>query len=226
MKKILLVDDARLILEIERKLLERTGATLLVAVNGVEALKLAHAELPDAILLDLMLPDMTGDKVCAALKADPRTREIPIIMVTTKGGAEDVERCRRAGCDDFATKPLRHQELLAKVSSLLRIPHRVSKRVMVRLEAQLDSTGGAPSFGVATDLSATGMFVESGSKLDDGQELVLRIVVPGEGDATVRAKVVWNQPLLFHKRGYGLHFVSGEGDSLEKIARFVASRAV
>src|SRR5262249_7351130 len=106
-KKILLVDDASVFLSLAGKMLERTGAHILTAQNGIDAVKMIQSENPDVIVLDLVMPEMTGDKVCYAVKADPATSDIPVIIVTSRGMPEEIERCRRAGCDDFLTKPVK-----------------------------------------------------------------------------------------------------------------------
>jgi len=224
-KKILLVDDSRLVLEIEKNLLSRSGAELLVASTGGEALKLAVEFGPDLILLDFVLPDITGDKICAQLKRDPRTNGIPIIMVTTKAKDEDIERCRQAGCDDFAAKPLRHQELLDKVSKLLRTPTRVSKRVMVRAETRLE-TGGEILFGTSNDLSASGMYLETAAKLEKDDTISMHLLLPGEGEILIRGKIAWSETLLFYKKGYGIKFVGLPEETSEKIRRFLEARAL
>src|SRR5205809_742258 len=108
-KKILLVDDANLFIDLARKALESTGAQLLIARDGVQALRILQTESPDLIVLDLVMPEMSGDKVCAMIKNDPLTADIPVIIVTSRGRAEDIERCRKAGCDDFLTKPIRQE---------------------------------------------------------------------------------------------------------------------
>ena len=78
---------------------------------------------PDLILLDIMMPRMSGFEVCRRLKADPATRDIPIIMVTALNELGDIERGVESGTDDFLTKPLNKLELVTRVKSLLRVRH-------------------------------------------------------------------------------------------------------
>src|ERR1035441_3908591 len=104
--KILLVDDTKLFLKLEQEYLKHLAVTVLTAGNGIEALEIARSQLPDIIFLVLNMPEMDGIDCCAAIKTDPDLRSIPVIMVTTHGMEESIERCRNAGCDGFLTKPL------------------------------------------------------------------------------------------------------------------------
>ena len=118
-KTILLVDDTETVLLFEKTMLKATGAQLRTARNGRIALEEVEKELPDLILLDIMMPELNGIDTCRRLKEDPRTRDIPVVMVTTKGEPDMVERAFQAGCNDYVTKPLNKLELLAKVTTYL-----------------------------------------------------------------------------------------------------------
>lgn len=118
---ILVVDDNEQNLELLLAYLEDTGAKLLTARDGVEALASVAATRPDLILLDVMMPRMSGFQVCAKLKQDPATREIPIVVVTALNEVADVERAVELGADDFLTKPVNRLELRTRVKSLVRL---------------------------------------------------------------------------------------------------------
>ncbi len=117
--KILIADDLEVVLKLEEILLRRTGCDVVKAKNGTEALKKIQTERPDLVLLDLMMPEMNGDVVCKFVKSNEKLAETTIIMVTSKGAREDVERCERAGCDYFLTKPIKQNELLQIVREVL-----------------------------------------------------------------------------------------------------------
>ncbi|MBI5378678.1 MAG: response regulator [Nitrospirae bacterium] len=118
-KKILLVDDADTILMMERMILRSGSYTLVTAKDGQEAVAKATTERPDLILLDIVMPKMNGFEACQQLRANEVTRAIPIIMVTTRGEAENVETGFQIGCTDYITKPINGLELLSKVQNYL-----------------------------------------------------------------------------------------------------------
>ena len=118
--KILIVDDEQNIAEALKYNLEREGYRTVVAHDGGKALELARRELPALILLDWMLPVMSGIEVCRALKQDPRTAPIPIIMLTVKSDEADKVVGLEMGADDFVTKPFSPRELVARVKAVIR----------------------------------------------------------------------------------------------------------
>lgn len=120
MKKILLVDDSKVALLSERLVLERSGLyEVVVAADGHEGLEMAMQERPDLIVMDVIMPTMTGFEVCRALRSNPDTRQIPIVLVTTRGEACNVEEGYQSGCNDYATKPVDGPELLRKIENLI-----------------------------------------------------------------------------------------------------------
>ena len=118
-KKILLADGSRTLLFLHQLMFQDTEYELLTARNGAEAVELAVAECPDAIFLDVVMPLMNGFQACAALRARPETRSIPIFMVTTRGEPVNVEAGYQAGCDEFVTKPFDRVELMSRLRTLL-----------------------------------------------------------------------------------------------------------
>ena len=119
-RPILVVDDEEDILELVHYNLERAGYVCILAETGTEALDMAEKELPALVLLDLMLPEMDGFEVCAALKSDPRTARIPIVMLTARGSERDIVRGLELGADDYVTKPFSPKVLIARVGAVLR----------------------------------------------------------------------------------------------------------
>ncbi|MCP4378798.1 MAG: response regulator [bacterium] len=129
--KILVVDDNEQNLELLVAYLEALECSVLTAVDGVDALEKVASEKPDMILLDIMMPRMSGFEVCRKIKSDPTTRDIPVIMVTALTELTDIERGVESGTDDFITKPVNRLELTTRVKSLLRVRH---------LKSELDRT--------------------------------------------------------------------------------------
>jgi len=114
-KRILLVDDAKTSIMMEQMILSRGTYDFLTAQDGLEAVDMAVRERPDLILMDIMMPKMDGLEACRQLKERDETKEIPIIMVTTRGEAESVEKGFKSGCCDYVAKPINSNELLSKV---------------------------------------------------------------------------------------------------------------
>ena len=118
-RKILLVDDSATVLMMERMILAAEQFEVVTASNGLEAQEKARRELPDLILMDIVMPKVTGLEACKAQRADPVTSHIPIILVTTRGEAQTVEQGYESGCNDYVTKPVNSSELLSKIRNIL-----------------------------------------------------------------------------------------------------------
>ncbi len=117
--KILIVDDSpseRLYLT---DILVKNGFAVSTAVNGDEAIERIRAERPDLILMDVVMPKLDGFGACKALREREETREIPIILITTRGEAKNVEEGFVSGCTDYVTKPVNGLELITKLTSYL-----------------------------------------------------------------------------------------------------------
>jgi CheY-like chemotaxis protein len=118
-KKLLLVDDSATVLMMERMILASERFQIVTAANGEEAQERARAEQPDLILMDVVMPKVNGIDACQAIKNDPATAHIPIILVTTRGEAASLEAGYSSGCNDYVTKPVNSAELLSKIRNLL-----------------------------------------------------------------------------------------------------------
>ncbi len=119
-ESILVVDDEREILELVQYNLAKEGYKVVCVETGEDALQAARLKLPDLVLLDLMLPGVDGLEVCRKLKSDPKTAQIPIVMVTAKGGEADIVAGLELGADDYVTKPFSPRVLTARVRAVLR----------------------------------------------------------------------------------------------------------
>lgn len=118
-KKILLVDDEPDIISMLKLRLEASGYDVITAVDGNIAYDKARSELPDLVILDLMLPGMDGYQVCRLLKFNEKYRHIPIIMLTAKSQKDDKDWGQKVGADFYLTKPFDAVELLNKIKELL-----------------------------------------------------------------------------------------------------------
>lgn len=119
-KTVLLVDDSTTALLMEQMILKnRSDIELIVARDGQEAVEKTLAELPDLIVMDVVMPRMSGIEACRQIRLQDSTRHIPIILVTTRGEPENVETGYASGCNDYVTKPINGLELIAKIEDFI-----------------------------------------------------------------------------------------------------------
>ncbi len=119
-QNILVIEDEGDILELVTLNLTREGWRVIGATTGEEGLEAAREEAPDLVVLDLMLPGIDGLEVCKALRADARTRAVPIVILTAKGEESDVVQGLEFGADDYVTKPFSPKVLVARIRSVMR----------------------------------------------------------------------------------------------------------
>jgi two-component system alkaline phosphatase synthesis response regulator PhoP len=124
---ILVVDDNRENLELLEAYLEDIDCRTISACDGPEALDIVKKDKPDLVLLDIMMPKMSGFEVCRKLKNDPATALIPIIMVTALNEFGDMQRGVDCGTDDFVSKPVNKLEMLTRVKTMLKLKHLTDK---------------------------------------------------------------------------------------------------
>ena len=117
--RILVIEDTEDNRQIIRDLLTNAGYRLVEAIDGAQGVEAARRELPDLILMDIQLPVMDGYEATRRIKADPATRMIPIIAVTSYALSGDESKARQAGCDGYVAKPFSPRQLLAKVREFL-----------------------------------------------------------------------------------------------------------
>jgi len=117
--RILAVDDSPTILEMIKAILIAGGYEVITAADGAEALETARAQVPDLILLDVMLPKLDGYRVCRLLKFDQKYKQIPIIMLTAKTEEQSMATGIRTGANQYLTKPIEPEKLLAAVAEEL-----------------------------------------------------------------------------------------------------------
>lgn len=113
--KILLVEDNELNLDMLSRRLQRKGFEVIPAVDGEQGINLAQSNLPDLILMDMSLPIIDGWEATRRLKADPKTKEIPIIALTAHAMVGDRQKAVESGCDDYDTKPIDFPRLMEKI---------------------------------------------------------------------------------------------------------------
>jgi DNA-binding response OmpR family regulator len=129
--KIVIADDNIQNVELLEAYLSDFDCEIRTAFDGEDAIRVVHEFAPDLLLLDVMMPRLSGFEVCRKLRSEPATKDLLILMVTALNEASDFERGVQSGTDDFLTKPVNKVELLCRIKSLLRVRH---------LKSQLDRT--------------------------------------------------------------------------------------
>ena len=120
---VLVVDDNQQNLELLQAYLEDIDCHIVTAYDGQQALDAISSQPPDLVLLDVMMPKMSGFEVCRRIKNNPQTEDIPVIMVTALSEFRDIERGIDSGTDDFISKPVNKLELLTRVQTMLKLKH-------------------------------------------------------------------------------------------------------
>jgi DNA-binding response OmpR family regulator len=135
--KVLIAEDDPQGVELLEAYLADTGYEIRTATDGEETLRLVNQWQPDLVLLDVMMPKISGFEVCKRLRANPTTRDIAVLMITALDQASDVERAVEAGTDEFLTKPINKKDLLLRLGALLKA--RSQKRGLDRTLAYIEA---------------------------------------------------------------------------------------
>lgn len=133
-RKILLIDDEVKILSVVKSYLVKEGYEVITATEGREGLEKFYLEKPDMAVIDLMLPDISGEEICASIR---KISEIPVIMLTAKSGEENIVRGLNCGADDYVTKPFGTKELVARIKSAERRAYGKKEDVYTSPDARL-----------------------------------------------------------------------------------------
>jgi DNA-binding response OmpR family regulator len=143
-KKIVIIEDEPDILEVLSYNLKREGYEVHTANDGIRGLALVRQQVPDLVLLDLMLPGMDGVEICSSIKKEPATQGTLIVMVTAKGEESDIVLGLGVGADDYISKPFSPRELVARVKAVLRrgilVERTSSQEFIVQGELTIDSS--------------------------------------------------------------------------------------
>ena len=188
--KVLLADDVKLDLEIERTFFQRSGFIVLTAADGPKALAIALTQKPDLVILDQVMPGLNGTDVCRLLKARPETAKIPIIITSSLVSSDIVDVCRLAGADEFVSKEDGREALLEAAARILQVPQRRSTRITVFYSTP-DVVGAKESLGKGVELSEGVIGLETTKRYEPGSFLQLRFLLQGErAEHTAGARVL------------------------------------
>ena len=229
--KILLVDDTRLVLELEKSFLKLSHVDVMTASNGVEALELIRKSPPDLIFMDMNMPVLDGISCCTLLKADPFLCGIPVIMLTTAGREQDRERAMQAGCDDFLTKPIDRREFLGKARKYTDAVERRELRIPCRFPV-LFLLEKSPVGAHALDISDGGIFLATRAQLSLDRPLKLALYLSTAQPVLMELKgtVAWlnEEGKRVHAglpTGFGVEFQGLEEKEIAALREFVEAEA-
>ncbi len=212
-KKLLVSGDSGLFQALGHSLFHREDLDLMVAHGGRQALAVTERERPDLAILDLDLPELSGDECCRRAKADPALRKIPFLLAPARPEGDEVERCRQAGCDGIFPRPIDSLELLAAARRLLGLPERSFPRLRTRFPVHYRG-GRIRRTDPASDLGTGGLFIETRKPAPLDRLFSLEFTLP-DRQAPIRCRgcVAWvnppagegHQPRL--RAGMGLQFL-------------------
>ena len=223
-RKILVVDDAALFRDLVAFVLARSGHVI-TATSGAEGLAAAQRERPEVVVVDLNLPEISGDALCKEIKADASLRDTAVILVTSGASAEDHERAVRAGADDVLSKPINQRSLVLSVNRFLRVPVlRALPRAPLNTPVEI-RWGTEMLRAVGRDLSRGGMFVETDCTIPDGTEVQLEFRLPETPDVLrPSAEVIHSRQ--GPERGLALRFLALDRASAERVDNYLHERGV
>ena len=154
MQTILVVDDDLDTLTLIGLTLQRRGFAVMKAQSGPEALEKLHTDLPDLMIVDVMMPHMDGYEVCRTVKGDPRTAHLPVVMLTAKAQTASQLEGFRAGAVDYITKPVHPQDLVARIAAVLERAQTAQAETGPGLIAIAGAKGGVGATTLAVNVAA------------------------------------------------------------------------
>jgi len=231
-RTILLADDTRFFIELEKTFFRRDDFNLITASNGAEVLKSVFSANPDLVFLDLYMPGMNGDECCRIIKADPRTKHIPVVIVTLSGKEEDVERCWQAGGNDIIFKPINREHFIETAKKHLQVRERAQIRYFARLQIHFGKDAGQLLSDYAINLSTGGVFLETANLMAENTPLSAEFELPHRNIAIrCKARVAWvNHPDLIKNQslpvGMGIQFLDLSEESMDAIRSYIREESL
>jgi CheY-like chemotaxis protein len=218
MKKILLVDNIRAIVEKEKNILSRSDFSVFTATSGEEAMRIHGTENVDLIITDLDMPRMSGDVLCTRIRRSDKLRNVSIIIVCS-GSEADMRRFRACGANAYITKPISLQQLFQKVSDLLNIPLRLSIRLLVKVTLKGKYRGNS-FFAESHNISSTGVLIQTDKVLQRG-DLISCSFFLGTSQIASDGEIVRVVEKSSNLYQYGVKFTGMDSDSGARIDEFV-----
>jgi CheY-like chemotaxis protein len=226
---ILIVDDTKLFLSMEKEMLSQSTVLILTASNGREALEITQKHRPDLIFMDLNMPEMDGAACCAAIKADPVLRQIPVVIVTTSDSRESRELCLAAGCNGFLVKPFNRYDFLKLGRAFVPGIERRGKRFRWHAPAFITLKGETRT-ATSEDLSINGIFISSGpiGEVDDPVDITVAIDESRSEWIEAWGRITWKNPPDSPVKpdfpaGFGVQFLAMTDADRERLFLFLRS---
>jgi len=214
---ILLADDMAHFLNLEQSFLRRADCRIVTAADGAEAVKLAKAEDPDLLLLDVEMPNLTGIEACRILRRDTQFSDRPIIMVTSTTRKEEA---MKAGATEFWQKPIREDKFIEGIRRHVDIKIREDERVSVGLPVDLSFETGADANGMSRDVSRSGMFVLVDRDAEIGATVSVKLQLGFDNAPVVALDGVVARVQGGPDGGLGIAF-SGPPDALQRVTDYL-----
>jgi len=215
---ILLVDDAKIFLDVQKDFLKYSPVQIVTAYNGFEALESARQSKPDLIVMDVGMPHLDGVSCCRAIKTEPTFDSIPVVLISTNSGHDDIVSYQNAGCSAILHKPIQRREFLNTLYGFLPIIERREPRIPHRMPVTIETDAGTYN-GLGHDISLNGIFVETTHDMKSEHEIVLRFMLPPGNGTTIiaRGRIAWRNNTAGPAgnglpRGFGVEFLEITGE--------------
>ncbi len=216
--EILLVDDAKIFLDIQKEFLRYSPVQIITAYNGIEALERARQKRPDLVVMDVSMPHLDGVSCCKAMKAEPALSSTPVILVSTNSGHDDIVSYQNAGCSAILHKPLQRREFLNKLFAFLPVIERREPRVPCAMPINVETETGTFG-GTCHDIAMNGLYVVTDHDIEAACEVVLSFKLPncGKTVTVARGRIAWRNGTVGDAKaglpkGFGVEFLEISGE--------------
>jgi len=229
-KKILIADDVEIFLMLEKTVLNRQEFELMTARGGRSILKVIRESEPDLVFMNLYMPEMNGDDCCRIIKEEETSRNIPVVMVTQGDREDDLEKCRRSGCDEILLKPIKRHDFMSTTRKFLHVKERADQRCKTRLLVHYSVNSHNSFSDYSIDLNSGGLFLETNKSLMVDAPFNIEFKLPTNGPTIqCKARGAWVNDVKDCKKpnlptGIGLQFLDLPPDDMNAIRDYIHSK--
>lgn len=222
MKKIIVSESVKLVMNKDGNLFLRSGFTILTAATGEDVLTLHRLEKADLIIVDLKMPIIEGDELCRLIRKDASLKDASMILVHPYRKA-DIKRCESAGASALLAEPVGLEELFNAISNLLDIPKRETMRVLMRVTVKGDLGHNKFFFSTSRDISSSGILIETDNILSQGDHITCSFFIQSH-QISAHGEIVRIIEKGPDRYQYGIKFINLDHKSKTMIEAFVKSR--